>query len=497
MNQSAGAQPPIVLPPGAPRSVPPLRPHRRRAADPVTHLSRDERAARGAAARVLLPREALADVGSGFSRPDPIELLVSQGHTRLPELVPLRYGRMVATPFTFYRGAALIQASDLAATPDTGLDAQLCGDAHLSNFGLYGTPERRMLFDLNDFDETLPGPFEWDVKRLLASVEIAARGNGFSRKERRDLVLSVAKAYRTTIREFAAKPNIDVWYARLDVDDFLAKNGTTFGKAQAKSAQSTVKKARTRDHLQSVAKLTEVVDGHRRFLSDPPLVTSMSELLGEEGAARFATGMNDLVRAYQASLQPDRRHLVGQYRVVDMARKVVGVGSVGTRAWILLLEGADGDDYLVLQAKEAQASVLEQFLGASEYTQSGQRVVEGQRLMQAASDTMLGWQRNEGIDGVTRDFYVRQLRDWKGSAVVETMVPVGMRDYGALCAWTLARAHARSGDRVAIAAYLGGSKVADEAFADFAAGYADRTEKDHAALVAAIASGRLEAVQGV
>lgn len=497
MTETAGARSDAVLTPGSPRPVPPLRPHRRRAADPVTHLTRDERAARGAAARVLLPREALADVGSGFSRPDPIELLVSQGHSRLPELVPLRYGRMVATPFTFYRGAALIQASDLAATPDSGLDVQLCGDAHLSNFGLYGTPERRLLFDLNDFDETLPGPFEWDVKRLLASVEIAARGNGFGRKERRDILLSVAKMYRTTIREFAAKPNLEVWYARLDVDDFLSKNGGGFRKAETKGAQSTVKKARSRDHLQSVTKLTELVDGHRRFRSDPPLVTSMTDLLGEEGAARFAAGMQDLVRAYQASLQPDRRHLVGQYRIVDMARKVVGVGSVGTRAWILLLEGVDVDDYLVLQAKEAQASVLEQFLGASEYTQSGQRVVEGQRLMQAASDIMLGWQRNEGLDGVTRDFYVRQLRDWKGSAVVETMAPTGMRDYGALCAWTLARAHARSGDRVAIAAYLGGSKASDEAFADFADGYADRTEKDHAALADAIASGRLEAVQGV
>lgn len=482
---------------GTPRPAPALRPHRRRAADPVVHLTREERIARGAAARVLLPRESLADVGAGFSRPDPIELLVSQGQTRVPELVPLRYGRMVATPFTFYRGAALIQASDLAATPDTGLDVQLCGDAHLSNFGLYGTPERRLLFDLNDFDETLPGPFEWDVKRLVASIEIAARGNGFSRKERRDLLLSVAKTYRTTIREFATKTNIDVWYARLDVDDFMAKNGSSFAKTQIRRTASTVKKARSRDHLQSVAKLTEIVDGHRRFLSDPPLVTTLTDLLGPDEMDRFMAGMGDLVRAYQASLQPDRRHLVGQYRVVDMARKVVGVGSVGTRAWILLLEGVDQSDYLILQAKEAQPSVLEQFLGASEYTQSGQRVVEGQRLMQAASDTMLGWQRTHGLDGVTRDFYLRQLRDWKGSAVIETMVPVGMREYGALCAWTLARAHARSGDRVAIGAYLGGSRAADEAFADFASAYADRTEKDHGALVAAIASGRLQAIEGV
>ncbi|MEZ0446591.1 DUF2252 domain-containing protein [Cellulomonas sp. ICMP 17802] len=486
-----------VLAPGAIGPAPPLRPHRRRAADPVTHLTRDERAARGAAARVLLPREALADVGAGESRPDPIDLLVAQGRTRLPELVPLRYGRMMATPFTFYRGAALIQASDLAATPDSGLDVQLCGDAHLSNFGLYGTPERRLLFDLNDFDETLPGPFEWDVKRLLASVEIAARGNGIEGKERRRLVQGVAKEYRTTIRDFATKPNLEVWYARLDVDDFMKKYSGSYGKTQVKRTESSVRKARSHDHLQSVAKLTTVVDGQRRFRSDPPLVTTLAELLGAPEAARFTEGMSELVRAYQSSLQPDRRHLVGQYRVIDMARKVVGVGSVGTRAWILLLEGIDDGDLLILQAKEAQASVLEQFLGASEYTQAGQRVVEGQRLMQAASDSMLGWQRSHGIDGVTRDFYVRQLRDWKGSAVIETMLPAGMRDYGALCAWTLARAHARSGDRVAIAAYLGSGKAADEAFASFASAYADRTERDHAALVAAVGSGRLEAIQGV
>jgi uncharacterized protein (DUF2252 family) len=497
VTETRDPQTQAVRHPGAVAPAPPLAPHRRRAADRVSHLTREERRARGAAARVLLPRDGLAEVASGHSRPDPVDLLVAQGRTRVPELVPLRYGRMAATPFTFYRGAALIQASDLAATPDSGLDVQLCGDAHVSNFGLYGTPERRLLFELNDFDETLPGPFEWDVKRLLASAEIAARGNGFGHKERRELLLSIAKAYRTTMRDFATKPNLEVWYARLDVDEYLAEHGGSFRKTEAKRTESAVRKARSRDHLQSVAKLTELVDGHRRFLSDPPLVTSLVELLGADGAARFAEGMGELVRAYQASLQPDRRHLVGTYRVVDMARKVVGVGSVGTRAWILLLEGIDSDDYLILQAKEAQASVLEQFLGASEYTQSGQRVVEGQRLMQAASDAMLGWQRTQGIDGVERDFYVRQLRDWKGSAVIETMVPAGMRDYGALCAWTLARAHARSGDRVAIAAYLGGSKAADEAFADFAEAYADRTEQDHAALVAAIGSGRLEAIQGV
>lgn len=496
MTDDGGTQTPTMLDPGAVGPAPPLTPTRRRAPAQVHLLSRNERESRGAAARVLLPRESLADVGPATKRPDPVDLLVSQGRSRVPELLPLRYGRMSASAFAFYRGAALLMASDLAATPDSGLDVQLCGDAHMSNFGLYGTPERRMLFDLNDFDETLPGPFEWDVKRLLASVEIAARSIGAGDKERRKIAMDVAKAYRTAIREFATRSNLDVWYARLDVDDFLREHGGSLGKAQSRTTQSTVKKARSRDHLRSVEKLTEVVDGRRRFLSDPPLVQTLEELLGEQAPA-FRAAMGELVHAYQATLQPDRRHLVGQYKLIDMARKVVGVGSVGSRAWILLLEGADDRDHLILQAKEAQSSVLEQFLGASEYTQSGQRVVEGQRLMQAASDAMLGWQRTRGIDGVDRDFYVRQLRDWKGSAVIEEMRPEGFSRYGGLCAWTLARAHARSGDRVAIASYLGGSKAADEAFAAFAASYADRNESDHAALVAAIGSGRLAAVHGV
>jgi uncharacterized protein (DUF2252 family) len=479
------------------RLAPPLRPARRRAADAVTHLTREEREARGSAARVLLPRENLADVGDVDSRPDPNELLESQGASRLPELVPLRYGRMATSPFAFYRGAALLMASDLAAVPDSGLDVQLCGDAHMSNFGVYGTPERRMLFDLNDFDETLPGPFEWDVKRLVASVEVAARSIGIDDGTRHSILTDVARTYRTTIREFSGRRNLEVWYARIDVDEFLRKHRDDLGKTQAKVTQATVKKARSRDQLRAVGKLTEVVGGRRRFRADPPLVTPLEDLLGAEAMAEFTEAMGDLVAAYQSSLQPDRRHLLSQYRVIDMARKVVGVGSVGTRAWILLMQGVDEEDLLVLQAKEAQASVLEQFLGASEYTQSGQRVVEGQRLMQAASDTMLGWQRSQGLDGLERDFYVRQLRDWKGSAVVEDMQPEGLRRYGGLCAWTLARAHARSGDRVAIARYLGGSRVADEAFARFATVYADRTESDHAELTAAIGSGRLEAVHGI
>ena len=497
MTGSEEPQTEAVLEPGAVGPAPPKRPARRRSTDPVVHLTRDERRARGAAARVLTPRTSLADVGRGEGRPDPIDLLVEQGRSRVPELVPLRYGRMATSAFAFYRGAALIMASDLAAIPDSGLDVQLCGDAHMSNFGLYGTPERRLLFDLNDFDETLPGPFEWDVKRLVASVEVGARSIGIGHKECRAMIVGVARAYREAMRGFAKKSNLDVWYARVDVDEFMGEFAPQLGKAQVKRTQSTIAKARTRDHLQSVAKLTEVVDGRRRLISDPPLVTSLEELLGAEGALDFSARMGELVRAYRSTLQADRRHLLEDYRVIDMARKVVGVGSVGTRAWILLLQGIDEDDALILQAKEAQVSVLEQFLGGSEYTQSGQRVVEGQRLMQAASDAMLGWQRTHGIDGVVRDFYVRQLRDWKGSAVIETMTPSGLAKYAELCAFTLARAHARSGDRVAIAAYLGGSTEADEAFATFASAYADRTEQDHALLLEAIASGRLEAINGV
>lgn len=494
---TASQEPQVVLGADTARPAPPLRPTRRRATGRAEHLTRDERKDRGAAARVLTPRSSLGAVGSGNERPDPIDLLVGQGTTRVPELLPLRYGRMSTSPFAFYRGAALIMASDLAATPSTGLEVQLCGDAHMSNFGLYGTPERRLLFDLNDFDETLPGPFEWDVKRLVASVEVAARSNGLSAKASRAIVVGTARAYREAMRDFATKSNIEVWYARADVDDMMDGVVGSFGKQQVKRTQSVIAKARTRDHLQSASKLTHVVDGERRFISDPPLVTTLPELLGDDGAVEFAQRMGTLVRSYRSTLQPDRRRLIEGYRVIDMARKVVGVGSVGTRAWVLLLQGVDDTDLLMLQAKEAQPSVLEQFLGASEYTQSGQRVVEGQRLMQAASDAMLGWQRTHGIDGVQRDFYIRQLRDWKGSAVIETMHPDTMARYGTFCAWTLARAHARSGDRVAIAAYLGSSKAADEAFADFAATYADRTETDHSLLVDAIETGRLEAVHGV
>ncbi|MGY4644669.1 DUF2252 domain-containing protein [Cellulomonas sp. URHB0016] len=460
----------------------------------IEHLTREERVARGKAARTVLPLEALADAGPTDGRPDPLDLLEQQAEHRVPELVPLRYGRMSESPFAFYRGSALVMAHDLAKAPSSGLRSQLCGDAHLSNFGVFGSPERRLLFDANDFDETLPGPFEWDVKRLLASAELAGRANEFHRKERRQLVLGAARAYREAVREFARQPMLAVWYAHASVDDMMDEILTSLPGKSARRTRATVSKARSSDHLKAVEKLTAVVGGHRRFVADPPLLVPLRDLMEENHAA---LRMHDLLVAYRTSLQDDRRHLLEQYRLVDMARKVVGVGSVGTRAWIMLLQGTDEDDLIVLQAKEAQASVLEEFAGASDYGNHAQRVVEGQRLMQAASDIFLGWQRETGVDDVERDFYIRQLRDWKGSLPVDQMIPAGMTRYAELCAWSLARAHSRSGDRVAIGAYLGSSERADEALADYAVTYADRIEGDHARLVAAIDSGRLPAVKDV
>ncbi|MDM7855207.1 DUF2252 domain-containing protein [Cellulomonas alba] len=458
--------------------------------------SREESHERGHAARREVPHERLADAGPEEGRPDPVELLLSQAGSRVPELLPIRHGRMAASPFAFLRGAALVMAADLAATARTGVDAQLCGDAHLANFGVYGSPERRLLFDVNDFDETLPGPFEWDLKRLVASIEVSAREHELKRKVRRSLTVGAVAAYREAMAEFAGQRLIDVWYAHIDAEK-AAKSLARRDDLDARLTREAVQKARRRDQLRSVEKLTTVVDGRRVFVDDPPLVVRAPEMLSADEAALFEAGMDSLVVAYQATLQDDRQQLLHGYRLVDIARKVVGVGSVGTRAWVLLMQGQDADDCLLLQAKEAQASVLEQYVGASRYENHGERVVQGQRLMQAASDVLLGWRRVTGLDGVSRDFYVRQLRDWKGAVPVEELAPAGLLAYGRLCGWTLARAHARSGDRIAIAAYLGHGDGADEALADFAATYADRTERDHAGLTAAIDEGRVEARLGV
>jgi uncharacterized protein (DUF2252 family) len=458
-------------------------------------LTPAERAARGKEARAAVPRGSHAVFDPGPDRPDPIGLLEEQAKSRVPELVPIRRGRMMVSPFTFYRGAALPMASDLATTPVSGLAVQACGDAHLSNFGVFGSADRRLVFDVNDFDETLPGPWEWDVKRLATSMEVAARGNGFPGKQRREIVLATVSGYRRAMRGFAAMTNLDVWYAHADLDQLRAEFGSQLDKRQRKLVGKDMAKARTRDSMQEVAKLTRIVDGRPRIISDPPLLVPVDELLpAQTDRAAFQAQVKDLIAKYRRTLETDRRFLLEQFDFADMARKVVGVGSVGTRCWIILMLGRDDSDPLFLQVKEAEASVLSRFVGASKYTNMGQRVIAGQRLMQASSDIFLGWQRAEaGLDGKQRDFYVRQLRDWKFSVDIETMVPHGLRMYGELCGWALARAHACSGDRIAIAAYLGGSDVFDQAVTAFAAAYADQNERDHQALVDAVASGRLTA----
>ena len=465
----------------------------------VGRLTPAERAARGKAARAEVPRDSHAVFDPPPDRPDPIGLLEEQAKQRVPELVPVRWGRMMVSPFTYYRGAALPMASDLATTPASGLAVQACGDAHLSNFGVFGSAERRLMFDVNDFDETLPGPWEWDVKRLAASLEVAARGNGLPGKQRRDIVIAAVARYRQAMRSFAGMTDLDVWYAHADMDQLRAQFESRLQPRQRKTVAKGLAKARTRDSMQEVAKLTRMVDGRPRIISDPPLLVPIDELMpSETSRAVLEEQFSTLIAKYRRTLETDRRYLLEQYEFCDMARKVVGVGSVGTRCWIVLMLGRDDSDPLFLQVKEAEASVLSRYVGASKFANQGQRVVAGQRLMQASSDIFLGWQRIEaGLDGQPRDFYVRQLRDWKFSVDIENILASGLRLYGELCGWTLARAHARSGDRIAIAAYLGGSDVFDRAIAQFAAAYADQNERDHRSLVDAVASGRIIAESGL
>ena len=430
-------------------------------------------------------------------RPDPVGLLEQQAETRVPELVPIRHGRMLVSPFTFFRGAALLMAADLASTPRSGIPVQLCGDAHLSNFGVFGTPERKLVFDINDFDETLPGPWEWDAKRLAASFVVAGRDRGFSAEQRRDVALACLSTYRTAMREFAAMSNLEVWYAHLNVEQTLEEFRGELTEKQVANTEATIAKARTKDSMRAFDKLTHIVDGERRIISDPPLIVPFEELFGIDWQ-EAETELRALMRDYRSTLSTERRWLLEQYNLAHFARKVVGVGSVGTRAWIGLFLGRDDVDPLFLQVKEAQPSVLEPFLGRSEYSNSGQRVVAGQRLIQAASDLFLGWQHvPKARDGQRRDFYIRQLHDWKGSVEVETMKQPGMVVYARFCGWTLARAHARSGDRIAIASYLGKGDVFDRAVAEFSEAYADQNEHDYARFTEAVSSGRLEAQTGL
>ncbi|HEX3433016.1 MAG TPA: DUF2252 domain-containing protein [Solirubrobacteraceae bacterium] len=457
-----------------------------------------ERAARGRALRKQAPRSSHGDLRLPADRADPVELLERQAPTRVPELVPIRYGRMLVSPFTFYRGAALIMAADLArSTPRSGLGVQCCGDAHLSNFGVFASPERRLVFDINDFDETLAGPWEWDVKRLAASMMIAAQDRGFSSADCEQTVLETVREYRTAMIGFAAMNNLDVWYAHLDVDETMRLIGGQLTPKGRKRTAKALAKARTRDSMSAFSKLTRIVDGEPRFVPDPPLIVPIADLQ-DEGHGQTFEGLGEHLRSYRASLPQERRVLLEQFRLTDFARKVVGVGSVGTRAWIALLFGADRRDPLLLQMKEAERSVFEQFLPRSRFANCGRRVVTGQRLMQASSDIFLGWLRlDAGVDGHARDFYVRQLKDWKGSAEIEQMAPKGMVTYGRMCGWTLARAHARSGDRVAIAAYLGRGASFERALVQFSHAYAEQNRRDYEALSAAVASGRVVAETGL
>jgi uncharacterized protein (DUF2252 family) len=462
----------------------------------VRHLSMEDRTARGRAARAAVPRSAHGEWHPATNRPDPVKLLEEQAADRVPELVPLRYSRMLVSPFTFYRGAAYLMASDLAATPRTGLTVQLCGDAHLSNFGTFAAPDRKLVFSINDFDETLPGPFEWDVKRLVASFAVAGRDRGFDTKQRQRINETVSRSYRLAMQDRARMRNLDVWYARLDVDQIRKELGSQLKSGQAKRFERSAAKAQTKDSMKAFSKLAQAVNGHVRLVSDPPLIVPLEELLPDVSYHQLEDALHDVYRSYRRSLRGDQRHLLESFRFVEAARKVVGVGSVGTRAWILLLLGNNDADPLFLQAKEAQASVLEPFLGKSKHPSHGQRVVEGQRMMQSASDIMLGWVRSDGVDGVTRDYYMRQLWDGKGSAVIEAMKPSGLAAYAHLCGWTLARAHARSGDAMAIASYLGNSDRFDQELATFAETYADQNERDYAALKQAADSGTVTVSTG-
>jgi uncharacterized protein (DUF2252 family) len=490
----------------------------------IAHPSVDDRKAKGLEARDQVPLSSHSGWEPAADRPDPVALLEGQDTTREQDLVPVRHGRMMVSPFTFYRGAAVVMAADLAPTPVAGLEVQLCGDAHLSNFGLFASPERLLMFDVNDFDETLPGPFEYDVKRMAASFTVAGRGNGFAKADIRAATLESVKAYREAMAGFAQMGIMDIWYAHLDEDELMAtiRSAVAQTKNQAKGAKKAKEKkaekkderaekqaktvakragkiagkARTRDSLQALSKLGEQVNGSYRIVSQPPVVVPARDLAATYGISPddVMPALHDQFRAYRETLQDDRRHLLERFEIIDAARKVVGVGSVGTRCFIVLLQGRDAADPLFLQVKEATASVLEPYAGKSRYRQHGERVVQGQRLMQATSDIYLGW--TKGLD-VRRHFYWRQLRDMKGSVDIEAALPFGLTAYARMCGWTLARAHARSGDPVAIAAYLGQTDAFDKSITGFAERYADQNQRDHTEFVNAVKTGRLKADQGV
>jgi uncharacterized protein (DUF2252 family) len=482
----------------SPRSGPSRRRRsasRRASTAPVAYLTVDERTAAGRAARARVTRSAHGAWTPAPGR-DPLAVLVEQARTRVPELVPIRYARMAASAFAYYRGAAAVMAADLAPMPHTGLEVQLCGDAHLVNFGGFAAPDRRLVFSVNDFDETLPGPFEWDVQRLCASLAVVGRERGFVAARWEAIVAAASRTYRDAMRDFAAMRSMDVWYARLDMRELVARWGPLAGAKEVRALDHAVNRARAKGSVRAMARLTELVGDERRFVSAPPLVVRFADLAGAVEADRVLRDVDALLGSYESTLSGDRRRLLRRFRVADLARKAVGVGSVGTRDWVVLLLGRDGADPLLLQFKEAEASVLERHLGASEFDHHGERVVEGQRLMQAASDVLLGWQRTAILDGTSRDYYVRQLWDDKATADVSALSSRGLVLYASFCGWTLARAHARSGDPIAIDAYLGGSGVFDRAMVAFAERYAEQNERDHQQLRTAIATGLVSAREG-
>src|SRR6476660_5407309 len=466
-------------------------------APPHEVFTPDEWRAKGRERRAAVSRSSHAQWAPPADRPDPVAVLEEQARTRVPDLVPIRYGRMIASPFSYFRGAAAPMAWDLAHTPTTDIRVQACGDAHLLNFGMYAAPDRRLVFDVNDFDETLPGPFEWDVKRLAASLAVAGRDNGFAGKDRRKIVLAGVESYRKAMQEFSGQSFLAVWYAHLDVDDTIAQFQSQMSKKTLKATEKIVAKAHTHDSMQALSKLATQADGQWRLISDPPLIEPLEEVFPDAQASAIRKGVRGMLGKYQRTLQSDRKYLLQHFTLVDVARKVVGVGSVGTRCWIALMDAGDGTEPLFLQTKEAQVSVLARYCGDSRYASQGERVVAGQHPMQAESDIFLGWTRATEPDGVDRDYYERQLKDWKFSASIEQMNPSSMASYARLCGWTLARAHARSGDRIALAAYLGGSGKFDQAIADFAEKYAAQNERDYAALQAAVKDGRAEATTDI
>jgi uncharacterized protein (DUF2252 family) len=462
----------------------------------VPHFTPEERAARGKAERAEVPRSSHAVWEPPSNRRDPVDLLEEQAQSRVPELVPIRYGRMLTSAFAFFRGGAYVMAADLSVMPRTGLHTQLCGDAHLSNFGSFAAPDRTIIFSVNDFDETLPGPFEWDVKRLAASFEVAGRERGFDDAIRRTAVLSTVRSYREAMTSFAAMRSIDLWHVRLDMTTMMKQWSKEVTAKQLKEFERELSSRHTKDNLSALNKLTYLVDGEQRIISDPPLIVPIEEVLPNDDHLGLVETMQQFIRSYRRTLPHDRRRLLEHYRYVHAARKVVGVGSVGERAWILFLLGRDENDPLFLQFKEAQPSVLEPFLGKSEFGQQGQRVVEGQRMMQASSDILLGWERALAEDGMERDYYIRQLWDAKSSAHVDLMPPHLLEVYGEVCGWTLAKAHARSGDAIAISSYLGTGDVFDRAMASFAQSYADQNERDYKHAQDAVAAGRITADVG-